>query len=111
MPVAKRGGLQDTYAGSNTVYAVRNGAGAKVMTPGIWRSFLADLYQTVFIGEKNWRQDFEGYKSSIHVEVKSGNKTRLEYIHQPVRVRAQRNRFDRHNGIPPAPRLLIANVR
>lgn len=62
------------------------GAGAKVMTPGIWRSFLADLYQTVFIGEKNWCQDFEGYKSSIHVEVKAGSKTRLEYIHQPVLI-------------------------
>lgn len=62
------------------------GAGAKVMTPGIWRSFLADLYQTVFIGQKNWCQDFEGYKSSIHVEVKSGSKTRLEYIHQPVLI-------------------------
>ncbi|MEL3907911.1 MAG: phage tail sheath protein [Treponemataceae bacterium] len=62
------------------------GAGAKVMTPGIWRSFLADLYQTVFIGEKNWCQDFEGYKASISVEVKAGNKTRLEYMHQPVLI-------------------------
>ena len=62
------------------------GAGAKVMTPGIWRSFLADLYQTVFIGQKNWCQDFESYKASIHVEVKAGNKTRLEYIHQPVLI-------------------------
>ena len=62
------------------------GAGAKVMTPGIWRSFLADLYQTVFIGQKNWCQDFESYKASILVEVKAGNKTRLEYRHQPVLI-------------------------
>ena len=62
------------------------GAGAKVMTPGIWRSFLADLYQTVFIQEKNWCQDFENYKASILVEVKAGSKTRLEYKHQPVLI-------------------------
>ena len=62
------------------------GAGAKVMTPGIWRSFLADVYQTVFIGQKNWCQDFESYKASILVEVKAGNKTRLEYRHQPVLI-------------------------
>lgn len=62
------------------------GAGAKVMTPGIWRSFLADLYQTVFIGQKNWCQDFEEYKKSIHVEVKKGSKTRLEYVHRPVLI-------------------------
>lgn len=62
------------------------GSGAKVMTPGIWRSFLADLYQTVFIGQKNWCQDFESYKASILVEVKAGSKTRLEYRHQPVLI-------------------------
>lgn len=62
------------------------GPGAKVMTPAIWRSFLADLYQTVFIGEKNWCQDFESYKNSIFVEVKSGSKTRLEYRHRPVLI-------------------------
>ena len=62
------------------------GAGAKVMTPGIWRSFLADLYQTVFIGQKNWCQDFESYKASILVEVKAGSKTRLEYRHRPVLI-------------------------
>ncbi len=62
------------------------GAGAKVMSPAIWHSFLADLYQTVFIQEKNWCQDFESYKSSIFVEVKAGSKTRLEYIHQPVLI-------------------------
>jgi phage tail sheath gpL-like len=59
------------------------GAGAKVMTPGVFRSFLAELYQSVFIKEKQWCQDFNGYKSSIIVEVKTGSKTRLEYSHQP----------------------------
>jgi phage tail sheath gpL-like len=62
------------------------GAGSKVMTPGVWRSFLADLYQTVFIQGKQWCQDFESYKASILVEVKAGSKTRLEYRHQPVLI-------------------------
>jgi phage tail sheath gpL-like len=30
------------------------GAGAKVMTPGVWRSFLAELYGQVFIKERQW---------------------------------------------------------
>ena len=47
---------------------------------------MADLYQTVFIGQKNWCQDFEEYKKSIHVEVKKGSKTRLEYVHRPVLI-------------------------
>lgn len=59
------------------------GAGSKVMTPGVWRSFLADVYQTVFIQEKQWCQNFEAYKKSILVEVKKDSKTRLEYSHQP----------------------------
>ncbi len=62
------------------------GAGAKVMTTGIWRSFLASLYQTVFIQEKNWCQDFETYKDSILVYVKTDSKTRLEYRHSPVLI-------------------------
>ncbi|MDR1575712.1 MAG: phage tail sheath protein [Treponema sp.] len=59
------------------------GSGAKVMTAGIFRSFLCELYQAVFIKEKRWCQDFDGYKSSLIVEVKSGSKTWLEYSHQP----------------------------
>lgn len=62
------------------------GAGAKVMTPAIWRSFLAGLYQTVFIQEKNWCQDFKNYKESIYVDVKKDSKTWLEYTHQPVLI-------------------------
>jgi phage tail sheath gpL-like len=59
------------------------GSGAKVMTAGIFRSFLCELYQAVFIKEKRWCQDFEGYKNSLIVEVKAGSKTWLEYQHQP----------------------------
>jgi len=59
------------------------GAGSKVMTPGVFRSFLADLYQSVFIQEKQWCQDFEAYKNSILVEVMPGSKTRLQYKHKP----------------------------
>jgi phage tail sheath gpL-like len=59
------------------------GSGAKVMSPGVFRSFLAGLYIDVFIKEKQWCQDFDAYKKSIIVEVKAGSKTRLEYRHQP----------------------------
>jgi phage tail sheath gpL-like len=59
------------------------GSGARVMTAGIFRSFLCELYQAVFIKEKRWCQDFEGYKNSLIVEVKKGSKTWLEYSHQP----------------------------
>jgi phage tail sheath gpL-like len=62
------------------------GTGSKVMTPGVFRSFLADLYQTVFIQEKQWCQDFEAYKNSLIVEVMAGSKTRLQYRHQPVLI-------------------------
>lgn len=62
------------------------GAGSKVMTPGVWRSFLAELYQSYFIQEVQWCQDFESYKDSIIVEVKSDSKTRLEYRHRPVLI-------------------------
>lgn len=62
------------------------GAGSKVMTPGVWRSFLAEVYQSYFIQEVQWCQDFEAYKQSIIVEVKSGSKTRLEYRHRPVLI-------------------------
>jgi phage tail sheath gpL-like len=59
------------------------GSGSLVMTAGVFRSFLAETYQEVFIKEKQWCQDFEGYKKSIAVEVKAGSKTRLEYSHEP----------------------------
>lgn len=62
------------------------GAGSKVMTPGIWRSFLAELYQSYFIQEAQWCQDFDSYKDSIFVEIKSDSKTRLEYRHRPVLI-------------------------
>jgi phage tail sheath gpL-like len=59
------------------------GSGAKVMTAGIFRSFLCELYREIFIKEKRWCQDFDGYKNSLIVEVKKGSKTWLEYSHQP----------------------------
>jgi phage tail sheath gpL-like len=59
------------------------GSGAKVMTPGVFRSFLAALYQDVFIKEKQWCQNFDAYKNSILVEVMAGSKTRLQYHHEP----------------------------
>ena len=62
------------------------GTGSRVMTPGVFRSFLCDLYQSVFIQEKQWCQDFEAYKASLLVEVMAGNKTRLQYQHQPVLI-------------------------
>lgn len=62
------------------------GAGSKVMTPGVWRSFLAELYQSYFIEGVQWCQDFESYKDSIIVEVKADSKTRLEYRHRPVLI-------------------------
>jgi phage tail sheath gpL-like len=59
------------------------GSGAKVMTAGIFRSFLCELYQAVFIQQKRWCQDFDGYKNSLIVEVKKGSKSWLEFSHQP----------------------------
>jgi len=59
------------------------GTGARVMTAGVFRAFLAELYQEVFIKEKQWCQDFDGYVKSILVEIKAGSKTRLEYSHEP----------------------------
>jgi phage tail sheath gpL-like len=59
------------------------GSGAKVMTTGVWRSFLAELYSEVFIKDKQWCQDFDAYIKSIIVEIKLGSKTRLEYQHRP----------------------------
>ena len=41
------------------------------MTVGVWRSFLAKLYQEVFIKEKQWCQDFGGYNKSVIVEMKN----------------------------------------
>ena len=59
------------------------GSGAKVMTAGIFRSFLCELYEAVFIQQKRWCQDFDGYKNSLIVEIKKGSKTWLEYKHEP----------------------------
>lgn len=62
------------------------GPGSTVMTPGVWKGFLAELYQEHFIKEVQWCQDFKSYISSIFVEVKADSKTRLEYRHRPVLI-------------------------
>lgn len=62
------------------------GAGAKVMNADVWISFLCELYQSVFMQEKAWTQDFQSYKESITAQVKSGTKTWLEYVHRPILI-------------------------
>lgn len=62
------------------------GSGSKVMTPAVFKSFLAELYKTIFIEEKQWAEDFDSYNKSIKVEVKKDSKTRLEYMHSPILI-------------------------
>ena len=62
------------------------GPGSRVMSPDMWRAFLVELYQEVFIQQKQWCQDLESYKKSITVAVQAGSKTRLEYRHRPVLI-------------------------
>ncbi len=62
------------------------GAGSKVMTADVWRTFLIEVYHQVFILEKQWCQDLETYKKSIQVQVKTGSKTRLDFIDRPVLI-------------------------
>lgn len=62
------------------------GAGAKVMNAEVWTSFLCELYQSVFMEERSWTQDFQSYKESITAQVKSGTKTWLEYVHKPILI-------------------------
>lgn len=60
------------------------GSGAKVMTPEIWKGFLVEIYQEVFIKEKQWCQDLESYKATILAEVAS--KSRLNWQHKPTLI-------------------------
>lgn len=62
------------------------GAGAKVMNPEIWKSFLCEVYQNYFMQQKQWTQDFNSYKDSLTAQVKTGSKTWLEYNHKPVLI-------------------------
>jgi len=62
------------------------GSGAKVMTADIWKAFLVEMYQQVFIQEKQWCQDLASYKDSIIVEIDSDSKTRLNYQHKPTLI-------------------------
>jgi len=59
------------------------GAGSKVMTADLWRSFLVELYQQDFIRNFQWCQDLETYKNSIIAEIQTGSSTRLNYRHRP----------------------------
>ena len=60
--------------------------GLKVMTPDIFRAFLLDLYQRIFLMEKAWVQDYESYKDSLIVERDTQDKTRLLYLDQPTLI-------------------------
>ncbi len=62
------------------------GSGSKVMTPELWKGFLVELYQQVFIQEKQWCQDLEGYKNTILTEVDADGKTRLNWSHKPTLI-------------------------
>lgn len=62
------------------------GAGAKVMNPEIWKSFLCEVYQNYFMKQKQWTQDFNSYKESLSAQVKTGSKTWLEYNHKPILI-------------------------
>ena len=61
------------------------GSGAKVMTAGVFRSFLCELYQEVFIKQRRWCQDFEGYSDSVVIAMVPGSKTR-QAVHDAQRV-------------------------
>lgn len=62
------------------------GVGAKVMNADVWKSFLCEIYKSVFMEKKQWAQDFNSYKDSLSAQVKTGSKTWLEYTHQPVLI-------------------------
>ena len=76
------------YAGYKLANTNENfGAGSKVMTPTLFRTFLLSLYQDDFIARKQWCQDFTGYKDSLVVEASTHNKkTRIDYRHQPTLI-------------------------
>ncbi len=61
------------------------GAGTKVMTPSLFKSFLLSTYSEDLIKTKGWCQDYDTYKDSLLVEMATDNqKTRLNYQHSPV---------------------------
>lgn len=60
------------------------GAGAKVMNPDVWQSFLVSLYSEEFLKKRAWVENLQAYKESIRVQVVS--KSRLEWLDSPVLI-------------------------
>ncbi len=73
------------YAGYKLAKTSENfGAGAKVMTPSLFRSFLLSTYKKDFIQDKQWCQDYATYSETLIVESSTTDgKTRIDYRHRP----------------------------
>jgi len=59
------------------------GAGAKVMDATLFKAFLSEIYLQIFMKEKKWCQDYDGYMKSVTVSVRTDKKSWLVYEHQP----------------------------
>lgn len=71
-----------------------------VMTPKVCKAELLSLYRQVFMGERAWVRDYEGYKESLQVSIDPDDPSRLNVIDQPMligqyRVHAQQTQFRR----------------
>lgn len=71
-----------------------------VMTPKVCKAELLSLYRQVFMGERAWVRDYEGYKASLQVSIDPDDPSRLNVIDQPMlvgqyRVHAQQTQFRR----------------
>lgn len=71
-----------------------------VMTPKVCKAELLSLYRQVFMGERAWVRDYEGYKTSLQVSIDPDDPNRLNVIDQPMlvgqyRVHAQQTQFRR----------------
>ncbi len=73
------------YAGYKLSRTNENfGAGSKVMTPSLFKSFLLATYQQDFIQGKQWYQNFKDYKETLIVSAsQEQGKTRIDYRHRP----------------------------
>lgn len=71
-----------------------------IMTPKVAKAELLDLYRTVFMGERGWVRDYEGYAESLSANIDPDDPNRLNVIDQPMligqyRVHAQQTQFRR----------------
>ncbi len=71
-----------------------------VMTPKVCKTELLSMYRQVFMGERAWVRDYEGYKESLQVSIDPDDPNRLNVIDQPMligqyRVHAQQTQFRR----------------